>query len=391
MIRCYSDDEERRVRMQRQLRDWARVGLISGAQATQFSARVAVGLKRTNMWLRVVLSFFTVFVVGSVTGLVGFTLGVRQEGWAVVQACIGVACLFSADHLARSLRLYRYGIEEMLAVSAAGLFALSTLVWLTIPPNSVSLHASWLAALVVAATGGLCVYLRFGLIYAAAGAAICAGLVPFETGLTGVGPSLASAAVFAVTFAGVHALRLRHGEEFPGDDYALMQLAPLAGLYLALNVHDADIIGGTPASLPAWFYWSTYAATWLIPIAALATAIRRKDRPLLTLGFVLLIGTLATNKPYLHITRETWDPMILGVLLMGAALGLRRWLSAGAAGQRDGYTATPMLQSDRELLGAVADASVLWHAGATHAPSADPTAPTFQGGRSGGGGGGAEY
>src|SRR6202158_1533319 len=36
--------------------------------------------------------------------------------------------------------------------------------------------------------------------------------------------------------------------------------------------------------------------------------------------------------------RHTWDPILLGFLLMGAALVLRRWLSKGADGERAGFT-----------------------------------------------------
>lgn len=391
MIRRYSDEDERRIRLQRRVGDWANAGLIDSAQRHDLDARLAVDLKRTNGWLRGVLGFFTIVVSFAVMGLVGRIVGVSsRDGWAVAQVVVGAAYLAAADLLAGPGRLYRYGVEEMLAASAVALFALGASS--VVRPSTSGADAETIAVLLVLAAGGCWLYARFGLVYAAAGAAVCAGLLPFRFGWGEIAERTGAAAIFAAIFVGVRILRLRHHDEFPGDDYGAIQLAPLAGAYLALNLRVADPINAAAVTrFPAWFYWSTYAATWLIPIAALAAAIRQKDRPLLTMGIVLLLGTLATNKPYLGMVHESWDPMILGALLMGGAIGLRRWLAAAPGGQRGGYIATPILARDRELLSALATASVLVPAGGLRSATADPNAASFQGGRSGGGGGGDSY
>ena len=397
MIRHYSDDDERRVRMQARVREWTRAGLIDANQEAQLLARLVVDVKRTNGWLRAVLGFFTVIVVAAVVGLVLVQLHrlPRDAEVATTVWIVGALCLVAADQLAGRARLYRHGVEEMLAVASVALMAVGAYEMMQptqrtyVPSPDLDL----IAALTVAAIGGCVVFLRFGFAYAAVGAVACAGLLPFHFGWSETAGRLGGSLVFGATFFVAHTLRQRHGDEFPGDDYAIVQGALLAGAYLALNVRVLDPAGdrGLADMFPRWFYWSTYAATWLMPIAALVTAIREKDRPLQTVGAALLLITLGTNKPYLGMTRQSWDPMLLGILLMGAALGIRRWLMAGPGGQRAGYIATPILARDRELLSALANASVLWHGDATRPPAAEPNASAFQGGRSGGGGGGAGY
>ena len=50
----------------------------------------------------------------------------------------------------------------------------------------------------------------------------------------------------------------------------------------------------------------------LLPAIGLFVAIREKNRPLLDVNIVLVLATLATNKPYLGTARQTWDPILLG-------------------------------------------------------------------------------
>jgi hypothetical protein len=40
--------------------------------------------------------------------------------------------------------------------------------------------------------------------------------------------------------------------------------------------------------------------------------------------------------PYLGWQRHTWDPMLLGALLIGVALFMRRWVADGPGGIRHG-------------------------------------------------------
>jgi hypothetical protein len=133
---------------------------------------------------------------------------------------------------------------------------------------------------------------------------------------------------------------------------------------------------------------------WILPAVGVWLSIRDRDRPLLDASLILALATLATNKPYLGLARNTWDPILLGVLLTGAAVVLRRWLASGEGGSRRGFIATRLLRSDEDRLATLGTASAALHTLPTHphSPPPEPPAPDpFQGGRSGGGGGGASY
>jgi hypothetical protein len=84
--------------------------------------------------------------------------------------------------------------------------------------------------------------------------------------------------------------------------------------------------------------------------------------------------------------------MLLGALLVGGAIALRRWLARGPGAHRAGYTAERISAGDRDLLQLAANTSVAWH-GRVYEQQAPATSapPSFDGGRSGGGGAAGDY
>jgi uncharacterized membrane protein YgcG len=96
-----------------------------------------------------------------------------------------------------------------------------------------------------------------------------------------------------------------------------------------------------------------------------------------------------TNKAYLHAPRYPWDPIVFGVLLIGVAVGLRRYL---AGGTRNGLVTHRLLASEKERLALAGTVSVLQptvHAPHAAATSSDPGIDG--GGRSGGAGASGSY
>ena len=163
-----------------------------------------------------------------------------------------------------------------------------------------------------------------------------------------------------VFFVALAQSRAREGD-YRGEEWAAIEAAACAGVYLTLNVQILRDVVGWPAADRSAFYWATYVATWAIPAAALADAIRAKDRLLLVVGIAAALTTLATNKPYLNQPRETWDPMLLGLVLIGVALGLRRWIVSAPGRCRGGYTADRVHQGEVDLMQLAATSSVAWH------------------------------
>jgi uncharacterized membrane protein YgcG len=127
---------------------------------------------------------------------------------------------------------------------------------------------------------------------------------------------------------------------------------------------------------------------WLLPASGLWLGLAKKDRLLIDVSIAMTLLTLSTNKRYLGWEVHSWDPMLLGVLLMTAAIVIRRWLQSGPSGERDGYTALRLLRSDERKLAAVSIASSVMQPHTSNANHTD-SPHDFRGGGGSSGGGGA--
>ncbi|HEY2431764.1 MAG TPA: hypothetical protein VGI12_03750 [Vicinamibacterales bacterium] len=385
----YAAADEHRIRLQARVREWTKSMLLDAAQGAALDAELRVDVRRTNVFLRAGLAVFTTLIVAASVSLtvVMFNLD-HPIPTAVVSSIAAIACIALAQYLVVAQRFYRFGVEEALAVMSVALLAIAAGMFTDAQHIDSSGDAPMIAALLAGAAGGLCVYWRFGYVYAAIGGIVCAAAVPFQLGAAAqLGGTAASrhalaAAVFAAAVVIAHRRRGRHGDDYPGDDYALMRAAALAGLYLTLNLQFR--FWWTRPDIAGAFYWFTYAMIWALPLAAVVLAIRGRDRSLLAVGLAMALVTVMTNKPYLGWPRHEWDPMLLGVFLMAVAIVVRRWLAAGGDGQRAGFTAARILSSQSGAVTLVGTASAVLHPGAPSYPESEDF--VGRGGASGGGG-----
>jgi hypothetical protein len=380
-MRLYSREEEERIRVQREVRAWLDEALLDPPQGARLLADLKVELRRTNPFLRAGLALFTLLIVVASVGLAASMLGLRgSTAFAILATIAAAGCLALAESLIRVYRWYRHGAEEALAVAAVVLLAISVFALIESRPQP-------FAPFLVGAAGGLFLYRRYGFVYAAIAALACAAAIPFQFHLLPAAERLLAAVVVATTGFVLRAKRLQHGDEYPGDEYGDLQAAALAGVYLVLNVELSP--GAYGAS--GWFYWFTYVAIWFLPVAGVIAGAREKDRVLIDVGLVLLIVTLVANKPYLGWERHTWDPCLLGIVAVAAAMGMRRWLSSGPGGVRHGFTAAALLDRDRSPLATLGTLSTALPAAVPASSAATSTPSAFGGGRSGGGGGGGTF
>jgi hypothetical protein len=181
------------------------------------------------------------------------------------------------------------------------------------------------------------------------------------------------------------------------DNFTSIMAAALAGIYVTLNLQlTFDVFSRARGLNSGAFYWLTYTVTWVLPIVGLHLGIREKDRMLMNASGAIALVTLLTNKMYLGWERHAWDPILLGVFLMAVAIGVRRWLSEGPGGERNGFTPEPLLGKDSAVLTLLRTASARFQPDVDLSGSRVPTdgaakPPDFGGGRSGGGGGGGTY
>jgi hypothetical protein len=126
-------------------------------------------------------------------------------------------------------------------------------------------------------------------------------------------------------------------------------------------------------------------ATALLPLAALALGVARRDRLVLGCGVLLAAASLVTLRFYVHLM-PLWALLVLvGVALGGLGLALRRFLGGGTAHERDGFTAEPLLEGGKRQFIEIA-ATVGAFAPAARVPAESPGGFAGAGGASGGGG-----
>ena len=371
-MRRYSREAEETVQAQDLIWEWMRSGLLEKEQIPRLSEDLQTDLRRTNNFLRLVLFLFTAIIIGASVLLLIDILHIAEDR-ARAMACVAAAalCFGLAEFVVAKFRVYRFGVEEALVIGAI------VLVIAAVAQMSKTNIDSILAmALALGAIGGLLLYLRFGFVYAGVIAIACAAMIPFPLVHPVVVRHLLAAAILLVSFVVVR-----------GND--LFQATALVGLYVVLNLHigpDAVLDRGS-------FYWTTYGMIWLLPILGLRLSLRARDRLLMDVSGAMLITTFATNKLYLGLQPQTWDPILFGLFLMIAAVWIRRWLSSGASGARFGFTPARILNRDSRLMTVVSTASAAFQPQASpSAPAVTETAkPEFAGGRSGGAGSSGEF
>ncbi len=385
---AYRPEQEHAVRALHRIRDWWESGLLSDEQFDRMAVDLDTGLRRTNVFLRGTLFILGFVIVNAAVVLFAVLLDSGDQAMWLI-AAIGAAAAFAgARMLVTRYSLYRFGIEEALAVSSI-LFAGVGIGFFA--DGVLNLRGDYPvgAALLAAAVMAFVVFFEFGFVYAAIIAMACAAIAPFELVEADAARRLIAGTMLAALFVAARLERADYGDEFPGDNYGIVEAAAWAGIYLVLNLKATAWLSHADES--GAFYWATYAAIWMLPVAGLWIAIRERHRLLLDVNIALGIATVMSNKPYLNATRQAWDPIAFGVLMVVIALGVRRWLASGVDGSRAGFVPVRLLASERERLAAAGTASVLQPSLHPHHPPSAPDPTVGGGGRSGGAGAGGSF
>ncbi len=397
-MRIYSADSEEALRARQFLTDWVGDGFLTEEQYQRLEQETVSDLRTTNIFLRLVLFLFTLIGVGAAVALFFVGSGPSEQSIGIFVLIFAVVCYAAAEFAVFQAELYRYGIEEALAVCSVGfLCAGIQFVFFSDSPYSPKLESLVPAA---GAVLSLWIWRRFGLWYAFPAAMIFVIFLPGYWTLSHAAQHLIVAGFYATGLICVAAVRSRHRFDYLDDAYSLVEAFLWLGIYLAINLQLWSL------SLPAhwWgvtrsasefagpFYWTTWVLIWCLPPIVLTRGVRQKDRFVIAVGAIAAILTFVTNKPYLGWPRHTWDPMILGVLLTGVAIFVRRWLAHGPGGIRHGFTAERLSGKDKRWMNAgSAVFGLLTPQAITPAPQTGGKDFHFGGGSSGGGGASGDF
>jgi hypothetical protein len=313
------------------------------------------------------------------------TLDLR-EGFGILLMIAAAGMFFLAQWLIERYRFYRFGLEEASAVSAIVAFGFGAAIVMRGGFSS-------LRGFIALAGASFIVFNRFGYLYAGIAAVIFAGIIPFNfgifTGLVADTPRrLMAIVIFVIIFGLARERRKDHDDEFPGDLYGVLETTAWIAIYVLTNLKISEWLS-IPDGVPV-FYWATYAFTWILPAVGLLLAILDRHRWLLDASILMAVVTLTTNKPYLGGVQQPWDPIAFGIVMIAIALALKRWLSSGADGSRNGFIAERLLASERERL-AVAGGATALGPGAPQPHTHAPPPPAFGGGQSGGAGAAGKF
>ena len=381
---AYRLDDERAIRIGRLVEDWAQSGLLTPDQRDVIAPQLAVDLRRTNNYLRATLFVFGGVILQSTLGLMAIMLGglLDETLGAALGLAAGGVCYWLAMQLVSRYHLYRFGIEEVAALSAVGLTAVGA---------ALLVGGDWSLTIGLSTAAGVfaALFIHFGFVYAGVFGLVALAALPFLFGDSLVTQRLGAVMVLVLLAATARLNRVEHGDEYPGDALTIIEAAAWLGIYLLVNLVVSGAI--SPLDRASTFHWITYGGIWILPAAGLWLALRGRERPLLWVAVAMALGTLLSNKEYLGSPRYEWDPIVFGVFLMVIAIGLRRWLAAGDGGIRHGYTASRLVASDKARIGALALVSAVQVEVpvAQSTPAADPG--IGGGGRSGGAGAGGSF
>jgi hypothetical protein len=402
-MRAYSASSEETLRARKLLVDWAGDGLLSKAQYELLEQETVSDLRTTNIFLRLILFLFTLIGVGAAAGLffVAFLSRPSDETVGVFLLIFAAVCYAAAEFAVSRACLYRYGIEEALAFCSGGCMCVGMqLAFFSGIPYSPKPDPVQCLIPAAGAIFSLWIWRRFGLWYGFVGAMAFAIFLPGYWTSSHAAQHVIVAAFYAAGLIALTAVRSRHRLDYLDEDYSLVEAFLWLGIYLTINLQFSLNLpaqwwaGGTGAASEFGrpFYWTTWVLIWCLPPVILTRGVREKDRFVLAAGAIAAVLTFVSNKPYLGWPRHTWDPMILGVLLTGVALFVRRWLARGPNGIRHGFTAARLSGKDKHwmdagsaVLGLISPQSI------TPSPQTSSSDFRFGGGQTGGGGAGGDF
>ena len=382
-MRIFPAEGEERAYNHERLRDWRAAGLLAADKADEARALAGEAPVHAAWPLRILLFGFATLTLAALSALMLKDLKGRAES-AAVAWILAAGAIAAAEAMIRRFKVRRFGAEEALVAGAVVLIAYGAE---RLCLNGSRWHFSTMIFSATLAVGAGAAYLRYGYRLASFGAAVALGVF--------VGSLECGEHTTRVLLAALYAVLLIAATWWPDLPRRERERLEIVRFFLALSV-PLSLNLRLDGLLQSWsrspatdaFGLATLAAIFLIPLAWLAWGARSRSRTILWAGGIGLLVAQCSIKPYLGLTRNAWDPAVLGLELMLVALALKRWLDSGPGGRRGAYSSEALGESGPGttvgLLASVVAAS----------PSSAPASqdrPQGGGGTSGGAGASGGY
>jgi len=397
-ICLYTPEQEENIFIRKRAQTWQRSGLLSKDQLQIIDERTGTELTKPSLFFRTLCFVFTSLCISSLLGLVAWILDADNEkSFGLIALSFSIPMYGLAEFVVRKYRFYRYGIEEALALHSMAFFCVGIITAVFHAPWDFHKNHVLFTFLAMNSAFAYWLYLRFGFLYAAliGTAALCSIPIPFS--LSPLCWRMLIWLILGLLFLISLGTETEALEDFRKKRKGILQACLFAGIYLSVNLRIFEAAEAwfdqTPpylnpyAGLPPEAYWLSYVLTFIVPVAGLYLGIKARKRALMNTAAIALVLTLATNKDYLGLKHYAWDPIILGTMLILAAILIIRWLATGRNKERNGLTANRILKPERDGLN-LAEIAAAAVPGMTATPvDTQPAEPApFENGQSGGGG-----
>jgi len=400
----YTPEQEESIFIRKRAQTWQRSEFLTEDQLRIIWERTDPHLAETALFFRLLYFVFTWICLSAVVGLVAWISDADDERpIGLIFLIFSLPMYALAEYTVQRYRLYRHGIEEALALFSLVLFCGGIiLIILSLPRHPRDLEMLSIGTSIVCAFA-YWLYMRFGFIYAALIAMFLAPGFLVSLNLSPTSLLICSFSLYGLLFLISLQTESDTLEDFRKKRKGILQACLFAGIYLSINLRIFEAAEAwirqhpphltTCAGFPPAAYWLSYALTFLVPVVVgLYLGIKTRKRALMNVGLIALVLTLVTNKDYLGLKHDAWDPIILGAMLILAAILIIRWLATGQDKERCGFTADSILKPERYGLN-LAEITAAAVPGMTVPPAdAQPVEPSpFENGQSGGGGASRDF
>jgi len=394
----YAPEQEENIFIRKRAQTWQRSGFLTDEQLRVIEERTPIRLTETSLLFRILYFIFTCICLTAAVGLVVWLSDANDERpVGFIFLIFGLPMYALAEYAVRRYHLYRHGLEEALALLSLLFFCGGIMLILISMPGHPGDRQLIIIAATLAGAFAYWLYLRFGFLYAALIGLVSLCIIPFQFSFSIIWERTLVFLLLYLLFLISLGTETEALEDFRKKRKGILQACLFAGIYLSVNLRIVEAAEAwfdqTPpylnpyAGLPPEAYWVSYVLTFIVPVAGLYLGIKARKRALMNTAAIALVLTLATNKDYLGLKHYAWDPILLGAMLILAAILIIRWLATGRKKERNGFTADRILKPERDGLN-LAEIAAAAVPGMTASPvEAQPAEPSpFENGQSGGGG-----